>query len=367
MKKILIIGPMPPPTGGMQTVMEQMMHLNMKNYESIQFNVSKNKIIKSNILFNSINFIYRCVKLFVYLLIFNPAIVHIHIAADKDVLQKSVFHKICKIMNKKIVLHTHGSRFKEWYKSLNDGQRVKIKELFNESSGVIVLSESWKEYYSSISNNKNIFVINNAIEDIDFKKYKRIYPKNEHIVLFLSSVCKRKGVYDLLKAIKNINNPKDTSKEISKVKFVFVGPYEDKEEFFKEVDRLGIKDRCIFVGEVLGKERFKYFASADIFVLPSYAEGLPVAILEAMSFGLPIISTTVGAIPEVVKRENGILIKPGDINALKNAILKLSASDSSLKNNSIPVSYNKNNKDKINKNYTQKIFKSKLVEAYDQI
>ena len=93
-----------------------------------------------------------------------------------------------------------------------------------------------------------------------------------------------------------------------KIKFVIVGPYEDKEKFFKEVDRLKVRDKCEFVGEVIGKERFKYFASADLFVLPSYSEGLPVAIIEAMSFGLPIISTRVGAIPEVVKPENGILL-----------------------------------------------------------
>ncbi len=354
MKKILLIGPMPPPTGGMQTVMEQMSSIDIKGTEFIPFDVSKNKIIKSNIIFNVLNFLYRCIKLSLYLIIYNPDIVHIHIAADKDFIQKKIFHSICKLLNKKTILHMHGSGFKTWFADLNKEQKNKVKKTLNEADEIIVLSESWKKYYSGISRNKNIFVINNAIEEIDFKRYKRIYPKDEYTVLFLSSICKRKGAYDLIKAIKQIND--------DKIKFIFVGPYEDKEKFFKEVDRLEIRDRCIFIGEVIGKERFKYFASADVFVLPSYAEGLPVAILEAMSFGLPIISTNVGAIPEVVKKENGILIKPGDVSGLKNAIIKISL-------NSIKKStnYEKNNENKIMRGYTQKIFKTRLTNAYENI
>ena len=62
----------------------------------------------------------------------------------------------------------------------------------------------------------------------------------------------------------------------------------------------------------------------DVFVLPSYNEGLPISILEAMSYNLPIISTKVGGIPEILKNEyNGYLINPGDLIALENAISAL--------------------------------------------
>lgn len=351
MRKILVVGPLPPPTGGMQTVMEQMMNLEIEGFDLIPFNVSKNNFIKSNIIINVLNFFYRCVKLFIYLIIHNPDIVHIHVAADKDFAQKRIFQNICIAFKKKTVLHMHGSGFKTWFSSLDKKNRQKVKNTLNNANGIIVLSESWKNYYSRISDNKRIFIINNAIERIDFNNYKRVYLKNQKIVLFLSSICERKGAYDLLKTIKNIND--------ENIKFVFVGPYEDKDRFFKEVERLKIQEKCIFVGEVIGKERFKYFASADMFVLPSYAEGLPVAILEAMSFGLPIISTNVGAIPEVIEKENGILIKPGDVVALKRAILRIVKEDKN--------KYKLNNKKKINEKYTQKTFKKRLMEAYLEI
>ena len=350
-KKVLVIGALPPPTGGMQTVMEQMCSLKIEGIEIIPFNVAKNKIIKSNIIINTINFIYRCVKLFLVLLFKNPDIVHIHVASDIDVIQKNVFHKICKIMGKKTILHMHGADFDTWYQKLNSKKKLSVKKFLNSCDYLIVLSESWKIFYEKITD-VQVIIINNAIEDINFNEYKRIYPKEEFIVLFLSIICKRKGAYDLLKAISIIKD--------SKIKFVFVGPYEDEKFFFNEVDRLNIRNKCEFIGEVIGKERFKYFASADVFVLPSYAEGLPVAILEAMSFGLPIISTTVGAIPEVIKKENGMLIKPGNVK-------KLAITLSQIYNRKNQSSMKKINKQLINSKYILKIFMKNITTAYNNV
>jgi glycosyltransferase involved in cell wall biosynthesis len=350
MKKVLMMGPLHPPTGGMETVMEQTKSMKMKEYKLVMFNTNKNKIIKSFVLFNIINFIYRCMKLFFLLIMSNIDIVHIHTASKKSFWQNAIYLKISKMLKKTTILHIHGAEFKEFFRSSNKTDY--ITKILDSADALIVLSDSWKDFYSKISDNKNIFVMNNAIENIDFKKYKRIYPNENFIVLFLSSICKRKGAYDLLKSIKQIKNPE--------IRFVFVGPYEDPKKFFSETKKLGINDRCEFIGEVIGKERFKYFASADVFVLPSYAEGLPVAILEALSFGLPIISTTVGAIPEVIDKENGILIKPGDIKSLKNAILEIQ------KNKKV-INYKKNNVKKMSNNYTQKIFTKNLERTYESL
>ena len=79
-----------------------------------------------------------------------------------------------------------------------------------------------------------------------------------------------------------------------------------------------------YIGWISGEEKTKLLNEVDVFVLPSYNEGLPISILEAMSYNLPIISTKVGGIPEVLKNEyNGYLINPGDLIALENAISAL--------------------------------------------
>jgi len=112
------------------------------------------------------------------------------------------------------------------------------------------------------------------------------------------------------------------------------------------------------LGMILGDSRFKHFADSDIFVLPSYSEGLPLSILEAMAFGLPIIATDVGAISEVVKSKNGILIRPKDAEGLKKAIQKIL--DSPKRDE-----YMKNNIQVIKENYTKQIMKRDLTRIYE--
>lgn len=349
MKKNLVIGPMSPPTGGMETVMEQMKSFNLKTHKLYFFNTNKSKLIKSFFLFNILNFFFRCVKLYFLLLTNKFKIVHIHTASRKSFWQNAIFFQISKLFNNKTILHIHGAEFKEFYEESK--RKNYITGILNKADALIVLSDNWRSYYTKICANKNIYVVNNAIEKIDFKKYKRTYPKNKFVVLFLSSICKRKGAYDLLKVIKSVDNKNIT--------FVFVGPYEDKKKFFSEVKKLKIAKKCEFKGEIMGNKRFEYFASADLFILPSYAEGLPVTILEAMSFGIPIVSTTVGAIPEVITKNNGILVKPGKINDLKKAILDI-------KTNKNKIKYKENNIQKINQEYTFEIFKKRISEIYDK-
>ena len=86
----------------------------------------------------------------------------------------------------------------------------------------------------------------------------------------------------------------------------------------------GLGGIVCYDGWVAGERKASLMSMANIYILPSYAEGLPISILEAMTYGMAIISTPVGGIPEIVRQnENGILIAPGDTEALSNAILKL--------------------------------------------
>ena len=88
-----------------------------------------------------------------------------------------------------------------------------------------------------------------------------------------------------------------------------------------EAERLGIAKNIEFTGWVVGAEKSALLGKAAIFVLPSYAEGLPMALLEAMSCGTAVIATDVGGVAEVVENEkNGLLVPPGDVRTLGWAI-----------------------------------------------
>jgi glycosyltransferase involved in cell wall biosynthesis len=87
----------------------------------------------------------------------------------------------------------------------------------------------------------------------------------------------------------------------------------------------GVADRVRFLGAAGHQEKMTAFTEADIFLLPSYGEGQPLAILEAMAAGLPVISTPVGSIAEVIGADNGLLVAPGDVEALAGAMRRLAA------------------------------------------
>ena len=99
------------------------------------------------------------------------------------------------------------------------------------------------------------------------------------------------------------------------------------EEALKEAIRAQHLEDCVhFNGFVSGDLKKELLSRSDVFVLPSYNEGLPISILEAMSYGCAIISTPVGGIPEVVK-DNGVLVQPGDIEGIAAAVARCGDED----------------------------------------
>ena len=141
------------------------------------------------------------------------------------------------------------------------------------------------------------------------------------LILFVGGLGQRKGVYDILQAIPLV------VKRWPKAHFSFAGSEETKgvnENIERICTQLSLQGIANFLGTVNGPGKLNLFHKASIFVLPSYGENLPYALLEAMAAGLPVITTPVGAIPEIVSDGcNGFLIQPGDIQALANRIIEL--------------------------------------------
>jgi glycosyltransferase involved in cell wall biosynthesis len=137
-------------------------------------------------------------------------------------------------------------------------------------------------------------------------------------LLFVGFINKEKGIFELLKSIQKLpsniyldicGNKKDITTE-------------EYKEFEKLCNKMG-KQICRH-GYVVGEEKDNLFKAADIFVLPTYGEGLPLVLLEALHFGLPIITTPVGSIPEVLKEEeNVIFVEPKNIESLVKGIERL--------------------------------------------
>lgn len=246
-------------------------------------------------------------------------IVHIHMSSRGSFYRKSLFVKKAYKMNKKIIIHIHGSEFQKFYKNeCNSIQKKYVQNILNKSNKVIALSEEWKYILSEIVEHNKVNVLYNSIEIksvVDNKNYE------EKKVLFLGRIGKRKGVYDILEVAPRIisNHPN--------VKFIIAGDGEvdNVKSLCKDI---GIENNVTILGWTSGDEKTKLLSEATVYLLPSYNEGMPISILEAMAYKLPIISTNIGGIPQLVTNNiEGYLFNAGNLNELESILNNVLSSE----------------------------------------
>lgn len=243
-------------------------------------------------------------------------IVHIHMSYKGSFIRKYVIHKLCKKYNTPDIIHLHGSEFNKWFNESNINKQNQIRVLLREANAFIVLGEKWNNAIKQIEPKANTVVVSNSIH-IPVKTTKW---NNPFQVLFLGVLIKRKGVADLLKAIKIL----ERSGKTANVRFVIAGTGEEEDNLKSQCNKLELDKIIEFVGWTNGEKKIKLIKESQMLVLPSYNEGLPIAILEAISYGLPIVATDVGDISAAVKdKENGYLVKPGDIERLADRMEKI--------------------------------------------
>lgn len=261
---------------------------------------------------NSVRKILYFIKGFFSFLFFLPSynVVHVHMAA---VLRKLPFIFIAKLFHKKLIVHLHVpdpnttilSRKKNLY-----GYCFKCADI------VIALSSQWKQLLTQTYNINNVRVLYNPCPRVH-----RQYRMDSKIILFAGTISERKGYHDLLLAFSKIAHlHKDWS-------IVLLGNGEIHEG--KEIARkLGMADQIYFKGWIDGSEKEKEFQEAAIFCLPSYAEGFPMSVLDAWAYGIPVICTPVGGLPDVIQEgKNSLIFNPGDVDKLAEQLLYIIDND----------------------------------------
>lgn len=253
--------------------------------------------------------------------IFNrPDVFYTHMSVRGSFTRTKALHRLCKKFGVPDVIHLHGSEFKDWYESESNEKKKEIKTIIEECNAFIVLGQKWEEYVSSIAPAARIHQIHNCIAI----PKATVSWKTPFEYLYLGVLIPRKGVIDLLKAIKSLHDRGESENCIFSI-----GGTGTEEEYLKRyVIENGLDKEVHFLGWITGDEKDRVIMNSNALVLPSYNEGLPVAILEAMSYGLPVISTDVGDITDAVKEdENGYLISPGDVDSLADRLVKVKEED----------------------------------------
>jgi glycosyltransferase involved in cell wall biosynthesis len=199
--------------------------------------------------------------------------------------------------------------------------RVVARRLLRAPRRILCQGESWAEFYRMRLGipEAALFVLPNWIGPNRFSgiQTEARLSRPGLRVLFVGHVKLTKGVYELAKAL--LDTP-----ELADVDAEFVGDGEDRQALVDLVRKHGAEHRVRLVGWRTGEDLAAHYGGADVFVLPSHAEGFPNVLLEAMAAGLPVISTAVGGIPDVIKHgTNGLLVPVGDVGALATAIATL--------------------------------------------
>lgn len=324
--QVLVSGPLPPPLGGMETYCEEYLKTNLTKDFSIVF--LQSGLIKIPCSSNRFKMIFlKCVNRAVTMLIWVanlvarcPDLVHVHTNSGPGFYARCWMIRCAKMLGIPSLLHMHGASFKEFYAAATDSRKRKIVRLLHLNTRLIVLSQEWQDFFLSIGvAREKIVVMPNSVF------VPSIVPKggseDKLVALFMSRIEKRKGIWDILDVI-------DANRDLlEKYKFVIAGPY--TEDYLKVKERLvllELQDVVTMPGPLTGEEKSAAYRGADIYLLPSYAEGLPIGLLEAMSYQLSCITTPVGGIPDlIVNDESGLMIEPGNSVSLAAALRKLHA------------------------------------------
>lgn len=242
-------------------------------------------------------------------------LVHIHGAAKGSIFRKYIILIISKyLFKRKVIYHCHGSEFEKFYNQSNWLFKKIISSLINNADLIICLSIQWESFFRKNFNAKEIIVLENIIEPT--VKIERISKKEKLTVLFLGYIGARKGIFDLLEVIKDNKQILDNRIEL------IIGGNGQVKQLEEYINTYNLSSLVKYAGWVSGEKKHELLSNANLYVLPSHNEGLPLSILEAMSYNLPIISTPVGGITEVVHDKiNGFIVQPGDKKSLLQKLL----------------------------------------------
>ena len=245
---------------------------------------------------------------------------------------------ISKLHGIKTIVHLRGGSF-SMNKNIHKYQKFIIKQSLKLSDKVITLGQKEKRFFVDfykIDENK-FFVLPNSVEipnwNLIENKLSKIEKKSFFKILFLGRIDKDKGLSEILLAFRAIDLTID-------FKFILAGTGPDNDWFLNECNTI-LGEKFEYLGVLDYSEKQKVFLDTDIFILPSYYEGLPNALLESMAYGLVPIVTPVGSIPEVVTDNiEGFLISINDSNSLKDKI-QLLINDNQLMKEMATNSYKK--------------------------
>jgi glycosyltransferase involved in cell wall biosynthesis len=307
--RVLQMGPNLEVRGGVSSV-EQLICDYLPTYVNIQHVPTMHEGAKLSRL---VTYARACATLSRALGTIEPTVVHIHFASRGSTLRKMLLARMVIQARRPLILHAHGAGFDKFHHKLPRTLRNLVNRTLQQANVVIALSSYWREFFIRECElaPSQVVVLPNPVR-VPARCPDRAGRRDVQF-LHLGRLGKRKGGYDLVHAFTALPD-----RLRGRARLVLAGDG-DVDGMRKLAEPLG--DRVRVLSWIDAHERDRLLAESDVYVLPSYAEGMPVSLLEAMAAGLPAITTGVGGIPDVLSHgSEGLLVTPGDREQLTAAM-----------------------------------------------
>jgi glycosyltransferase involved in cell wall biosynthesis len=320
-RRLLFVSPLPPPTGGIsnwmaavrESPLRDRFEIRVVNSSPSAVDVAATSRFRLGRVGDAVAILAR---LALELVRFRPDVVHVNTSFFWAFLRDGTAIRMARIAGARTVLHLRGGDFPEWADAAGAALRSFIVATLRKSDCVVALTEPTRRWLVAELGEERVRYLPNFVrlDAIGAPPDRSTRGGRPVEVLFVGWIVEPKGVRELL----------DAARRLDGARFTLVGPQEPSFHAAIAGDVAALGDRVRVLPAQPREEIFRLYREADVFVLPTWREGFPNVVIEAMAAGLPVVATPVGAIPEAVESgKSGLLVPVRDIAALEAALRRL--------------------------------------------
>jgi glycosyltransferase involved in cell wall biosynthesis len=326
--KVLLVAPAPPPAGGIQTVTENLIKYLQQcgnGTDLILYNTTHRfRPMTSQSLFvrfctGIANSLATCFNVFKIIKRHNPDVIHLASSSSLALIKDVLLVTLANRLKTPVVMHWHFGRIPQLKQKHNWEWRLLVKVIRKSSMSIVIDQCSYDALiasgFSNVAYVPNPLAANIALHSMQLPSH----PVNQQPgrLIFVGHIIREKGVFELVEACLNIP-------EVFELMLIGPGEEADVEDLKKLARVRGAGKWLKFTGEVTNEQVIELMKQSSVLVLPSYTEGFPMVILEAMAMGCVVVASNVGAIPEILDIYSstpcGVCVPPYNADQLKEAI-----------------------------------------------
>jgi len=325
---VLLLGPHRAAVSGVSTHLNLLMDSSLgEDFELVHFQVGSEGR-DENALTRLARLALSPFALFATILFRHVALVHINTSLNPRAYWRDVAYLfIAKLLRARVVYQVHGGKLPHEFFADRKLATKFLRWTLRLPDLVLLLAQVELDAYRIFVPEQNLVRLPNGIDTRPYSRIPTVRTRAEYPLrlVYIGRLDREKGLYETLQGLR-------LACELGvDARLIVAGRGPEEGRLRRYAQALGIAARAAFIGPVFGDEKVKLLATADMMILPSYAEGLPYALLEAMAAGIPVIATPVGAIPDVVTHgTHGHLVPPRDGRAIAQALVNVNGDRESI-------------------------------------